>query len=130
MARILIIDDDSPLRGVIAEALRAIGHEVLQAEDGQQGLEIFAIAPVDLIVTDLIMPGQEGIETITKIRRTHPTIPIIAISGSVAHANIYLDLARKLGASTTLAKPFSVEDLRRAIAGLLPPATAAGTPPA
>lgn len=129
MARILLIEDDATLRGVMAEALRIYGHEVLQAEDGVQGLEVFAIAPADLVITDLIMPGQEGIETITKLRHSHPKLPIIAISGSISHASIYLDLARKLGASRTLPKPFSAEELNEAIAALLPPRSAPSAAP-
>lgn len=125
MARILIIEDDAPLRGVIADALQFVGHEVYQAEDGQQGLEIFSVVPADLVLTDLIMPGQEGIETITKLVHDHPNLPIIAMSGSVAHSSIYLDLARKLGARRTLAKPFSVELLLKTISELLPPPAAA-----
>ncbi|MBI5766254.1 MAG: response regulator [Verrucomicrobia bacterium] len=128
MSRILLIEDDAPLRGVMAEALQSAGHEVLQAEDGRQGLEIFTIAPADLVVTDLIMPGQEGIETIMQLRRDHPGLPILAVSGSVAHAGVYLDLARKLGASRTLAKPFSVEELLLAVATLVPPPRAPGGP--
>ncbi len=119
MARILIIEDDAPLRGVLAEALQLAGYEVFQAEDGRQGVEVFQLAPADLVITDLVMPGQEGIETITKLLHDRPGLPIIAISGSVEHSGLYLEVARKLGATRTLAKPFGTKTLLGAVEAAL-----------
>jgi DNA-binding NtrC family response regulator len=121
MARILIIDDDGPLRSALAEALQLAGHEILQAEDGRQGVEVFKVAPCDLVVTDLIMPGQEGIETISQLLHEYPGLPIIAMSGSVAHSKLYLEMAQRLGARRTLAKPFSAAELLRAVDDALTP---------
>jgi CheY-like chemotaxis protein len=123
MARILLIDDDRPLRTVLAEALSLAGHEVFQAEDGRQGVEIFRVARPDVVVTDLIMPGQEGIETIVQLRQEFPDLPIIAISGGASHSKLYLDMAKRLGARRIIPKPFSADQLLGAITeALAPPA--------
>lgn len=111
MARILIIDDDDLLRGVLAKALGYAGHEVIQAADGLQGTDLFHATPVDLVVTDLIMPVQEGVETIVRLRRDNPKIPIIAISGGVTNSKLYLDMAGKIGARRILPKPFTPQEL-------------------
>jgi len=127
MAQILLIDDDELLRGVLAKALGHAGHVVIQAADGQQGVELARATAVDLVITDLIMPVQEGVETIVKLRRERPTLPIIAISGGVTHAKLYLDIAAKIGARRILAKPFSPQELLAAIDEVFqrsPPATA------
>ena len=111
MARILLIDDDELLRGVLARALGHAGHEVLQASDGQQGVDLFHVVGVDLVITDLVMPVQEGVETILKLRRTNKALPIIAISGGVTNAPLYLDLAQRIGAKRILPKPFTPQEL-------------------
>ncbi len=80
MARILLIDDDDALRGVIAQNLAMAGHTVLQAADGRQGVNLFHATPVDLVLTDLVMPGKEGVETIIELHRERPELPIIAMS--------------------------------------------------
>lgn len=111
MSLILLIEDDDALRTVLATTLRDAGHVVQQAANGRDGMKLFKAAPADVIVTDLIMPEQEGIETITAIRKQHPKLPIIAISGALKHATAYLKTAEKLGASRSLAKPFSSTQL-------------------
>jgi len=129
MARILLIEDDDDLRTVIAQAISAAGHEVLQAADGRQGLDIFHAAKFDLVLTDLVMPGKEGVETIIELRRENPTLKIIAMSGGMPRSNFYLDLAAHLGAQRTLAKPFMPTELLKAIEELLAsPATGAADP--
>ena len=115
MARILIIDDDDLLRGVIAKSLGYAGHEVLQAGDGQQGVDLFNATAVDLVITDLIMPVQEGVETILRLRRTRPGMPIIAISGGLTNSKLYLDMAAKIGAQRVLPKPFTPQELIQVI---------------
>ena len=115
MARILIIDDDDALRGVIAQNLEFAGHTVLQAADGRQGVDVFHATPVDLVLTDLVMPGKEGVETIIELHRENPGLPIIAMSGGMPRSNMYLDIAAKLGARRALAKPFTPQDLIKAI---------------
>lgn len=115
MARILIIDDDDALRGVIAQNLIFAGHTVIEAADGRQGVDLFHAAPVDLVLTDLVMPGKEGVETIIELHRERPQLPIIAMSGGMPRSSMYLEIASKLGARRALAKPFTPQDLLKAI---------------
>ncbi len=115
MARILLIDDDDDLRGVIAQNLSIAGHTVIQAADGHIGLKLFQTTPVDLVLTDLIMPNTEGIETIVEIHRAQPNLPIIAMSGGIPRSTMYLGIAAKLGARCALSKPFTAEELHAAI---------------
>jgi CheY-like chemotaxis protein len=119
MAHLLVIEDDDLLREIIAVTLRHAGHSVAEAVEGRQGCELFHAQPADLVLTDLIMPGQEGIETIMQLRQTQPDLPIIAMSGGATHARFYLEIAAKLGARRILAKPFTAEDLLRSVHDLL-----------
>jgi DNA-binding response OmpR family regulator len=111
MANVLLIDDDEMLRTVLAIAIEQAGHSVLQAEDGQKGVELSRAANIDIVVTDLIMPVQEGVETIMTLRRERPRLPIIAISGGVSNSKLYLDIAGKIGAKRMLPKPFAPRQL-------------------
>ena len=128
MARILLIDDDDLLRELLATTLAHAGHTVHQAAEGGQGCEIFRTTPVDLVITDIIMPGQEGIETILHLRHLNPRLPIIAMSGGATNSKIYLTIAAQLGASHVLAKPFTLDELAAALADLLPPASPLASP--
>jgi len=137
MARILIIDDDDTLRGIITKSLTHAGHTVSQASNGRKGVALFRAEPTDLVVTDLVMPEQEGIETIKILHRDFPSVPIIAMSGGLDGSPLYLELTRRLGAVCTLTKPFTLLQLRQAIEEILsrpPPAagpeTAPGSKPA
>ena len=111
MFRILLIDDDDLLRGVLAKALGHAGHTVIQASDGRLGVELARATPVDLVITDLVMPVQEGVETILQLRREQPLLPVIAISGGLSNSKLYLDIAAKIGARRVLAKPFTPREL-------------------
>jgi DNA-binding response OmpR family regulator len=122
MSRILIIEDDNSLRTVLAKALARAGHEVFQASDGKVGVDLARVTPLDLVITDLIMPIQEGVETILILRKELPTLPIIAISGGVPNSPIYLNIAEKVGARQILTKPFTAAEMLAAIAEVLPPA--------
>ncbi|MFO8084097.1 MAG: response regulator [Desulfobacterales bacterium] len=121
MACILIIDDDEQVRKVLRLTLIAAGFDVVEAQDGKIAMKIFQKNPeVDLVITDLIMPEKEGIETIIELRRDFPEIPIIAISGGGRiDPNDYLYLAKKLGAHKTLEKPFSRKEIIDAVNELL-----------
>ena len=119
MAQILLIDDDDLLRGVLAKALGHAGHDVIQAADGQQGIELSRATTVDLVITDLIMPVKEGVETIVQLRRERPQLPIIAISGGVTNSEVYLKIAAKIGAKRILAKPFTPQELLATIREVL-----------
>jgi CheY-like chemotaxis protein len=120
MARILIIDDDFAVRLSVQLALEREGHQVACASDGEQGLKAFASNPPDLVVTDLIMPNKEGIETIMQIRARDPKTPILAISGGGRLNNgDFLKMAVKVGANAILSKPFERQDLTDAVRRLL-----------
>lgn len=113
MARILVIDDDDDLRGMIVTALRVAGHLVAQASSGREGTRLFHSEPTDLVITDIVMPGQDGIETLMALRREYESLSIIAMSGLSRDSPLYLQIAARLGARRTLAKPFSLEELLR-----------------
>jgi len=121
MARILVIDDDTQLRTLLVRVLQQAGHEVADADNGRRGLALVAEYGPELVVTDIVMPEQEGLETIQALRRDHPGLPIIAMSGGAAYGSgAYLQMAGKLGAAATLRKPFDPEDLVAAIEAVLP----------
>lgn len=105
--RILLIDDDDSLRSVLAKSLTHAGHTILQAEDGWEGIKAARGADIDLVITDLVMPVKEGVETIITLRRERPNLPIIAISGGMNNAQLYLEIAAKIGARAVVAKPFA-----------------------
>ncbi len=123
LARILVIDDDEQIRKLLQRSLERRGHQVVTATDGRAGLEAFAEQPAELLVIDLIMPEKEGLETIMELRRDHPELPIIAISGGGRMApKGYLDVAKRLGAAKVFAKPFDMDAFHAAVADLLEPA--------
>lgn len=120
MAKILLVDDEKPIRLMLRTVLETEGHEVEEALDGKEAIENHRSRPADLLVTDIVMPGQEGIETIMLFREKYPDVKIIAISGGGRNGwQSYLELAKKLGAARTLAKPFSIEDFLAAVQGVL-----------
>ena len=98
-------------------AQHAKGHAVVTATDGREGLKIVQSQPFDILVTDLVMPDQDGLEVLQVVRKQHPHIRVIVMSGdSPRHAELYLKIARQLGAHQTLLKPFAIEALLAAIA--------------
>jgi CheY-like chemotaxis protein len=119
MARILIIEDDELLRGVLAEALEHAGHTVYQAGNGQEGVDLFRVRPADLVLTDIVMPVKEGVETIMLLRQADRNVPIIAMSGGVPNAKLYLSIAGRIGAKRILSKPFTPQHLREVVAQVL-----------
>jgi len=107
------------MRTVIGQALKESGHEVVLASDGKEAMEEHHINPLDLIITDLFMPEQDGLETIIAFKKYFPEIPVIAISGgNVLSANM-LSVARGLGADRILEKPFGIKDLLSAVEKVL-----------
>lgn len=120
---ILVVDDEEDVRRLAGLYLREAGYLVREAADGVEALAVLARHPVDLVILDLVMPEKEGAETVQEIRRTRPQLPVLAISGVVG-ADFYLHAARMLGASASLRKPFTREQLLGAIAPLLDGATA------
>jgi DNA-binding response OmpR family regulator len=121
MARILVVDDDLSVLSMIEAVLAAAGHSVVTATDGEIAGKLFRAEPFDVIVTDIVMPNREGLETIVTLRRDFPDVPVIAMSGGTLNSGIYLGLAKRLGAKVTLAKPFPTQELVQAIAAVQPP---------
>lgn len=108
---ILVIDDDNDVRQLVCDYLQQAGFFVCQAENGNQGLAHLQAQPLpDLIVTDILMPEREGLETIIAVRRTYPKMKLIAISGSYSrHKSSFLSIAKKLGADVVLPKPVDLD---------------------
>jgi DNA-binding response OmpR family regulator len=120
MRNILIIDDDEQMRNLLCRAMEYAGFEVEAAADGRKGLRLFEENSYGLVITDLIMPEQEGMETITFLRKNHPGVKIIAISGGGRIGpETYLPAALELGANAAFAKPFPIDDLINTVKELL-----------
>lgn len=119
--RILLIDDDHDIRVFLAAVLRHAGFEVTTAADGRHGVALFRQHPFDLVITDLVMPAQNGYETIKAIQRLHPGFKIIAISGGdqVVAARYLKGVATRLGLARVLTKPFSDAQLVEAVNDVL-----------
>lgn len=117
---VLIIDDDELFRKFLRLALEGFGFAVAEAQDGLEGMRCYSKGKFDLVITDLVMPGKEGLETIRELRQQDPGVRIIAISGGgrPGHGD-YLPLARAFGAAEVIDKPFTPERLSAAIAKVL-----------
>jgi DNA-binding NtrC family response regulator len=122
LARILLVDDEEIVLRLFETVLELDHHDVTTAGNGNGALAAIAKEPFDLVITDLVMPDKEGIETIVEILKLRPNLPIIAMSGGGrGNAADYLDMAAKLGARKTLAKPFSTQALLDAVNEVLRP---------
>jgi CheY-like chemotaxis protein len=123
VARILLIDDDELIRVALRVALERAGHQVEEAEDGPTGVARYAELRPDVVVTDIVMPRQSGIDIIAQIRAMSPAVPVVVISGGddAGHRSL-LAAAERKGASRVLAKPFRPQALVDAIDDLLAPA--------
>jgi two-component system, chemotaxis family, chemotaxis protein CheY len=112
MAKILVIEDDTIVRMTVARLLEDAGYQVLCAVDGRQGMALFRSEQPDLVITDIIMPEQEGIQTITEMSKARPDAKIIAMSGGGRIGNIdFLKIAQALGAMDVVPKPFDPDFL-------------------
>lgn len=110
---VLVVDDDPGVRDVIRSMLESSGYSVLLAANGKEAMRLLRTERADLILTDLVMPEQEGIETIKTLRREYPEIKVIAMSG--AFGGDYLRIAAYLGAHATLAKPIQMDKLLKLV---------------
>jgi DNA-binding response OmpR family regulator len=120
MMKVLVIDDDAAVRATIVAILKHQGYAVVTAEDGDRGMAVFRAEKPDLVITDIIMPEKEGIQTIMEMRAARPDGKIIAMSGGGRSGNIdFLKIAQQLGADDAIAKPFDPDDLRRLVARCL-----------
>jgi CheY-like chemotaxis protein len=106
---ILVVDDDAAVRSLFHAILARAGFRVMEAADGAQALAALREGGVDVVITDLVMPEKEGLETIGEIRRSYPHVKIAAVSG--AFGGRFLETASLLGADATLAKPVTEEAL-------------------
>lgn len=130
MASILIIDDEKDVRVVLREVLERAGHDAIIAGNAAEGLEKLEASGADLVITDVIMPGMDGVTAVGKIRETHPDVPVIVISGGgnvapmeyepgAISTSAYLASATNAGADRTLTKPFERQELLDAVNALL-----------
>ena len=115
MARILVIEDEETVRAVLRRMLEGAGYEVVETLDGEDGLRLYREAPADLVVTDVLMPGKDGLELIKELKREFPDVKIIAMSG-YEH---YLEMATLIGALHSIQKPVKVKEMLDAIEDLL-----------
>jgi len=116
---ILLIDDEKSFRDVLKQVLSKAGYEVVEAANGAEGIDRFYENPADLIITDVIMPEKEGIETIIELKKVYPEIKLIVMSGGGWYGtDIDFDMAKKLGART-LDKPFALQEFLDTVAELL-----------
>ena len=116
----MIIDDEDELRATLRLMLERAGHDVTEAVNGVQGISRYEEESADLIITDIIMPEKEGVETIITLRQSNPQLPIIAISGGGRlEATDFLSMAKRLGACQVLSKPFRRDQLLEAVRACL-----------
>ena len=115
---VLVVDDDVAVRSSLEMLLEAYGYQVVLARDGRQGLAAFRANSPDVVLMDLMMPIQDGLETIAMIRREWPKAYIIAMSGGAGVGNWDgLAAARKLGTDQAIEKPFEADDLLALLRG-------------
>jgi CheY-like chemotaxis protein len=120
MSRVLVIDDDVPTRRMLRQALERAGYEVIEAHEGLEGVRHCQEAHVDVVITDILMPDKEGLETIRELRQNFPALKIIAISGGGHQGTLnFLEVATRFGAQSTLQKPFSLRQILETIQALL-----------
>ncbi|MBF0146445.1 MAG: response regulator [Magnetococcales bacterium] len=122
MAHILIIDDDPIIRAYLRAVLEGEdGHRLQEAQNGDEGIQLYRKHPFDLVITDILMPVKDGVELILEMTESFSNVRIIAMSGGGRglDATFNLDMAKDFGAMRVLTKPFSAEDLRSAVADLL-----------
>ena len=120
MARILIIDDEVIIRDLLVNMLEREGHETATASSGKAGMKIQREYPADLIITDIIMPEKEGLETIMELRKDFQDVKIIAMSGGgKIDSETYLQMAKTLGAIKSITKPIYRNELLKTVQELL-----------
>lgn len=118
--RVLLIDDDDLVRKILRRVLEGADFEVVEAADGDEGIRSYEAEPSDVVVTDILMPKKEGIETIIELRRINPEVRIVAISGGGRNdGQQYLKMAGKLGADRMLPKPVRPKELLDAVRDIL-----------
>lgn len=114
MASILIIDDDEALRYLLREILEADGHLIREAANGREGLASYRAQPADLVITDILMPEQDGMEVILELTREFLDARVIAMTGASGERN-FLSVAKLFGARHIVEKPFDAAQIRRLV---------------
>ena len=114
MANVLVIDDEPLIRQMARRILERSGHRIIEAANGAIGLEKLEENAVDLVLTDIMMPEKEGVETIQYVRRFYPKVKVVVMSGSDS-ASFYLEVATKFGAHAAMSKPFRPDDLNELV---------------
>src|SRR5688572_30529321 len=116
---ILVIDDDEIIRLTIKKSVQKMGYTVVEADNGISGIELFQKENPDMVITDILMPDKEGLETINEIRAVNPQTKIIAMSGGGSTHNMtFLQWAEKVGANQIISKPFKPDELLKIITNL------------
>lgn len=125
MTRVLVVEDDDLARETLLEALRRMNMEVRVAPDGETGLQMFEDQPAELVITDMVMPGLDGLDVIAQLRAKAPGVLIVAISGGgrLIDADNCLENAAQLGVDRVLRKPFSLFDIKALVLELTSKAT-------
>ncbi|MBH0199304.1 MAG: response regulator [Nitrospira sp.] len=123
MPSVLVVDDEDQVRQLIRESLEQAGYTVQEARDGKDGLDQYRKQPADVIIMDMMMPDQDGLESILILRREFPAARVIAITGGSDMIGIlnFLDVAKMMGARRTLYKPFELHALLDAVSAELAP---------
>ena len=114
MARVLVIDDIAEVRTTLRGFLESAGHLVDEAGDGLEGAELYSKVPFDVVVTDIVMPNREGLETILRLKRHHAGTKVIAITGYAKEMDL-LRIAKSFGADAILEKPVDMDVLIEAV---------------
>jgi DNA-binding response OmpR family regulator len=118
--RILVIDDDNFVRALVCKGLRSWGYGVTEAANGEQGMRLVETETPDLVITDIVMPQKDGLETIMELRKKCPGIKVIAISGAgYGWGGDYLAMSHKLGSDAVFPKPVDMKELEKTISHLL-----------
>ncbi len=121
MATVLIVDDEEMLRGMLRQALKKDGYDILEASNGNEALELSNTHEIDLLITDLVMPGKNGLDLIMELKKGQHNMPIIAISGGggIDTNYDYLSVARLIGATSIFSKPIDLGQFRNTVSNLL-----------
>jgi CheY-like chemotaxis protein len=118
---ILLVEDEELLRAGVQEVLEIQGYKVISAPDGQQALACLNLQPIDLVITDLVMPQMNGIDFVKQVREIQPDLPVIVVSGSTRNImqRYGIDSIQVPGANASLPKPFKSVDLLEQVQQLL-----------
>jgi len=118
MPLVLVVDDEPQIRGMIRETLEEAGYDVDEARGGKEGLGRYRNKPADVVLMDILMPDQDGLESILAFRREFPNSRVIAMTGCDDMIGVlnFLEVAKMMGARSTLQKPFEKQALLNAVA--------------